>query len=120
MESMTWKDLPTALEGEGVEVRATEVGDLTAGWFRFAEGVDLGPAMKGLPGDMCPCPHWGYMIKGRLKMRTADGDHEYRAGEAFYWTPGHVPVALEDCEYIDFSPTRELAKVVEHIQGASG
>jgi hypothetical protein len=28
-------------------------------------------------------------------------------------------VALEDCEYVDFSPTDELRKVVEHIQGAS-
>jgi hypothetical protein len=110
-------ELPVALEADGVEVRATEVGELTAGWFQLAAGTDLGPALAGLPGDMCPCPHWGYMIKGRLRMRTADGDREYRAGEAFYWAPGHVPVAEEDCEYIDFSPTRDLAKVVEHIQG---
>ncbi|MGQ0575618.1 MAG: hypothetical protein ACT4RN_15660 [Pseudonocardia sp.] len=41
------------------------------------------------------------------------------AGEAFYWAPGHAPEALEDCEYVDFSPTRELTKVVEHIQGGA-
>ena len=34
-------DLPIALEGEGVEVRATEAGELTAGWFSLAKGVDL-------------------------------------------------------------------------------
>jgi hypothetical protein len=66
-------DLPIALEGEGVEVRATEAGELTAGWFSLAKGVDLGPALVGLPGDLCPCPHWGYMLKGSLRMRTADG-----------------------------------------------
>jgi hypothetical protein len=118
MLAINRKDLPIALEAEGVEVRATEAGEFTAGWFSLAKGVDLGPALVGLPGDLCPCPHWGYMLKGRLRMRTADGDREYRAGEAFYWAPGHAPEALEDCEYVDFSPTRELSKVVEHIQGA--
>jgi hypothetical protein len=119
MQKIQRTELPVALEAEGVEVRATEVGELTAGWFRIDEGVDLGPALVGLPGDLCPCPHWGYMLKGRLLMRTANGDREYRAGEAFYWAPGHAPVALEDCEYVDFSPTKELAEVVEHITGGS-
>ncbi|MDT7639696.1 MAG: hypothetical protein QOC83_3984, partial [Pseudonocardiales bacterium] len=36
-----------------------------------------------------------------------------------YWAPGHAPEALEDCEYVDFSPSLELAKVVEHIKGSS-
>lgn len=119
MQAIDRNELPIALEAEGVEVRAGEVGELTAGWFRFAEGVDLGPAPVGLPDDRCPCPHWGYLLKGRLLMRTADRDQEYRAGQAFYWAPGHVPVALEDCEYVDFSPTRDLARVVEHIQGGA-
>ncbi len=110
-------ELPVALEADGVEVRATEVGEFTMGWFQLAKGVDLGPALVGLPGDLCPCPHWGYLLKGRLRMRTADGDQEYHAGQAFYWAPGHAPEALEDCEYVDFSPSEALAKVVAHIQG---
>jgi hypothetical protein len=110
------KDLPLALDGDGVEVRAAEVGDFTMGWFRLAKGVDLAPALVGLPHDLCPCPHWGYLIKGRLRMRTLEGDREYHAGQAFYWAAGHSPEALEDCEYVDFSPTRELTKVVEHIK----
>jgi hypothetical protein len=56
-------------------------------------------------------------IHAQGQPADADGDREYRAGEAFYWAPGHAPEALEDCEYVDFSPTRELSKVVEHIQG---
>ena len=119
MLAINWTDLPVALAGDGVEVRATEVGDFTAGWFRLAKGTDLGPALVGLPGDMCQCPHWGYLLNGRLLMRTPDGDQEFQAGQAFYWAPGHAPVALEDCEYVDFSPTNELRKVVEHIQGGS-
>ena len=44
------------------------------------------------------------------------GTRPTAAGEAFYWAPGHVPVATEDCAYWDFSPTSEFMKVVEHIQ----
>jgi len=33
----------------------------------------------------------------------------------FYWAPGHAPEALEDAEYVDFSPTEELQRVIEHI-----
>jgi hypothetical protein len=40
----------------------------------------------------------------------------YTAGQAFYWAPGHVPVALEDCEYVDFSPTEEFNAVIDHIR----
>ena len=110
-------DLPVAIEGNGVQLRMAEVGELTISWITLAEGVDLGPALVGLPDDLCPCPHWGYLRRGRLRMRTPDGDREYRAGQAFYWAPGHAPLALAESEYVDFSPTREFAKVIEHIQG---
>jgi hypothetical protein len=117
MEAMDQAKMPVALEAEGIDVRAAEVGELTAGWFRLAKGTDLRPALVGLPDDRCPCPHWGYMISGLLRMHTSDGQHDYAAGQAFYWPPGHAPEALEDCEYIDFSPSAELARVVKHIQG---
>lgn len=58
------------------------------------------------------------MIKGTLRMHTADGPHDFSAGQAFYWSPGHAPEALEDCEYYDFSPTEDLQRVIDHI--ASG
>ncbi|MFI1286524.1 hypothetical protein ACH4U5_38220 [Streptomyces sp. NPDC020858] len=57
----------------------------------------------------------GYMLKGRLKMVTKDGEEVYEAGQAFYWPPGHAPVALEDCEYVDFSPTDDFTAVINHI-----
>ena len=69
-----------------------------------------------MPDDLCQCPHWGYMIKGRVRMHTKDGDRDYEAGKAFYWGPGHAPEALEDSEYVDFSPTQALDEVVEHVQ----
>ncbi|MFF5922832.1 hypothetical protein ACFY8C_31625 [Streptomyces flavochromogenes] len=49
-------------------------------------------------------------------MVTKDGEEIYEAGQAFYWPPGHAPVALEDCEYVDFSPTEAFTSVLEHIK----
>lgn len=116
MRSIQREDAPIAVEGDGVEVRTAPIGgDLSVGFIRLPAGADLGPALRGLPDDLCPCPHWGYMLRGRLKMRTADGDKVYTAGEAFYWAPGHAPMALEDCEYVDFSPTRQFHEVLDHI-----
>ena len=35
---------------------------------------------------------------------------------AHNWGPGHAPDALEDCEYVDFSPTEAFARVIAHIK----
>ena len=117
MTAITRKDAPVAVEGDGVELRVQSIGGgMSVAFVQFPEGTDMGPALEGLADDLCPCPHWGYLIKGRLKMRTPNGDELYKAGEAFYWPPGHAPVALEDCEYLDFSPTADFERVLEHIK----
>jgi hypothetical protein len=117
MQAYTAETTPIALENDGIEVRAAEAGQMTVGFFRLKQGTDLGPALVGLPDDCCPCPHWGYMLEGRLLMRMPGGDQTYEAGQAFYWGPGHAPFALTDCAYVDFSPSAELAAVVKHITG---
>ncbi len=48
-------------------------------------------------------------------MHTTDGSRDFAAGEAFYWASGHAPEALEDSEYVDFSPTDEFRQVIDHI-----
>lgn len=52
-------------------------------------------------------------------MKTGEGEQVFEAGKPFYWGPGHAPVALEDSEYVDFSPTEEFAAVIRHIKGES-
>ncbi len=117
MQSMTVNNVPVAIKDDNVEVRMTEVAEMTVSFIRLAAGADLGPALVGLDNDLCPCPHWGYMLEGRLRMRTADGDRTYNAGEAFYWAPGHAPSADTECAYVDFSPTEQYQPVLRHIQG---
>jgi hypothetical protein len=121
MSGIAREDVPVALAGEGVELRMREVGEMTIAFVRLAKGADLGPALKGLPDDLCQCPHWGYLLRGRVRMKTKDGDEVYEAGRPFYWAPGHAPEALEDSEYVDFSPTEAFREVIDHVKrGAAG
>jgi hypothetical protein len=117
MISIERDELKTTIADENVVVKTSEVGNMTVGFFRLKAGTDLSPALAGLDGDLCPCPHWGYMLKGRLLMKTTHGEQIFEAGKPFYWGPGHAPMALEDCEYVDFSPTEELGAVIRHIKG---
>ena len=58
------------------------------------ESHDLAPMLKGLPGGNCSCPHWGYVLKGRIIVRYDDHEEVFEAGDAFYMPPGHTPEAL--------------------------
>ena len=119
MQAVERDEMQVRVEGDGVDFRTRDVGGQTLAWVVLPKGADLAPALKGLPGDSCQCPHWGYMIKGRVRMRTAEGEQVYEAGQAFYWGPGHTPEALEDSEYIDISPTAELEDVLAHVTGGA-
>jgi hypothetical protein len=50
-------------------------------------------------------------------MKTNNGSSDYEAGRVFYWGPGHAPEALEDSEYVDFSPTEDFERVIAHLTG---
>ena len=61
----------------------------------------------------------GYCLKGELTVRFKDGTEEVlRAGDAFYWPPGHTfftdKDAKQDCMLIEFS---ELADIVAMKKG---
>lgn len=112
--------VPVAIDGDGVTLRKQPVGDMTVAFVQARKGVDLRPALKGLPQDLCQCPHWGYVIKGTVRMHMADGHQDYKAGQAFYWAPGHAPEILEDAEYVDFSPTKAFDEVIRHITSQGG
>ena len=97
--------------GIGEETSA-EWGKLTIDFSKFPPS-NLAPLLKGLPDDLCQCPHWGYLFKGKIVVRYADREETIQAGQAFYMEPGHAPEALEDCELVQFSPTDLRHEVVE-------
>ena len=120
MQQIPRTSVPVVIADGDLEVRVKDMDGLAVGFVRLPAGADLRPATKGLPGDLCPCPHWGYMLKGKVRMHLPDGGHmDFVAGEAFHWAAGHAPEALEDSEYVDFSPTDEFQKVIDHITAGS-
>ena len=94
-----------------VEDRHEDVEGYTINFVRFGVDIDATPLLKGLPDDKCSCPHWGYVLKGRITYRFGDHDEVVEAGDAFYLAPGHIPVVEAGTELVQFSPARELAEV---------
>lgn len=108
------KDSAANAEVHGpVEVHHEDVHGYSIDFVSLGPDVDATPLMKGLPGDRCPCPHWGYVLKGRLTFRFADHDEVVEAGDAFYLPPGHIPTAEAGSEYVQFSPSEELRVVAD-------
>jgi hypothetical protein len=59
-----------------------------------------------------------------MTMSYADHEEVIGAGDAFYTSPGHSPAAIAGTEFVQFSPTDELAvseaaiaKNMQEIQG---
>ena len=91
------------------EDRTEELGGYTLNFVTIRQDADLAPMLKGLPDDRCQCPHWGYLFKGQMTVRYADHEDVIGPGDAFYMPPGHVPAAVAGTEFMQFSPTDELA-----------
>ena len=49
-------------------------------------------------------PHWGYVLKGRVRIQHAEYEQVVRSGEIFYVEPGHAPCFEEDTQMVEFSP----------------
>ena len=81
-------------------------GGYTVGFESY--GSDLAEFFRGLPDDRCQCPHWGYVIKGKLSFRSASGEETFEAGDAYYAPPGHTPYVFAGTEIVEFSPTEPL------------
>ena len=99
-----------------LEDRSEDLDGYTVGFTSFVADMDPTPLFQGLPDDRCQCPHWGYVIKGKITFRFADREETYEAGDAYYAPPGHTPVMYEGNEIVEFSPTDELAKTMEVLK----
>lgn len=77
----------------------------------FPPGGDR--AWDGLPDDLCQCPHWGYLLKGKALLRLSDGEERtINAGDVYYCPPGHKLYAIEDFENIEWNPAEKAAETV--------
>lgn len=94
-------------------------GDLdgtSVSFVTIRQSHSLASMLRGLPGDRCQCPHWGYLLAGKITVSYADHEETYQTSDAFYMTPGHVPAAEAGTEFIQFSPADQLAETLEAMK----
>jgi hypothetical protein len=92
-------------------------GGYSVGFEHYTADADPSPLFKGLPDDHCQCPHWGYVVDGKLTFTYTDGHSEtYETGDAYYAPPGHLPYLHAGTRVIEFSPSGDLAKTIEVIE----
>lgn len=116
-------DVDVRMEIPGAVIRQrTEFGDvrgygtISGEYFSLSAGVDTTPLFQGLDGNACQCPHWGFVLRGRITTTGAGGTQEtVNANDLFYWPPGHNVRVDTDAEIVMFSPQREHSLVIDHM-----
>ncbi|MDP1857748.1 MAG: hypothetical protein Q8K82_03710 [Gemmatimonadaceae bacterium] len=112
----TITDLALEMQVGEIETRGEDWGGQLVRHIDLPAGTDFTPLFKGLPGDMCQCPHWGLIVEGSITLRYTDGREETsQAGELYFWPGGHTGWTDTGVVFIEFSPTAELTPVLEHL-----
>jgi hypothetical protein len=117
------EDVDIKMEIPGAVIRqrtdfgdATGLGRISGEYFSLSSGVDTTPLFLGLEGNLCQCPHWGFVLRGQLTTTDAGGTKEtVRANDLFYWPPGHNVKVDADADIVMFSPQREHCLVINHM-----
>ena len=125
---ITKEDIPVRINVPGAIARqkthfgdATGYGLISGEYFSLGAGTDISPLLKGLEGDLCQSPHWGYLLQGKITVTYSDGTQEViNSGDLFYWPPGHTVKVGEDAEVILFSPQDEHSEVIDHMLDKMG
>ncbi|MDD4975448.1 MAG: hypothetical protein PHY93_13900 [Bacteriovorax sp.] len=120
---MAKEDVAVKLEIPGAVIRqqvdfgdATGLGKISVEYFTLSAGVDTTPLFQGLEGDLCQCPHWGFVLSGQLTTTDKNGTQEsVNSNDLFYWPPGHNVKVIANAEIIMFSPQHEHNQVINHM-----
>ena len=111
MPKVSRKSATNVADMGAAEDRGGELAGYAVTFVTIRQDADLAPMLKGLPGDRCQCPHWGYVFSGTLTWRYADHEEVCEAGDAYYAPPGHTPSATAGSEFLQISPAGELREV---------
>ena len=105
-----------SMKVEGYEGHYEELGGYTVAFETYTADADLAPLFVGLRDDRCQCPHFGYVLEGKVTFTFADGHVEtYEAGEAYHAPPGHTPTLYAGTQVVEFSPTEPLQQTIEVV-----
>lgn len=92
------------LQAGDASVRGVDWGEMRLTIVSVPAGTDFSPLLQGLPNDRCQGPHWGYVLKGRIRITYATEQETLAAGDYFYLPPDHTGFAEEDTEFIELAP----------------
>jgi hypothetical protein len=111
-------NIPGAIARQALDFGdAGSYGTMAGEYFSLGAGTDIAPLLKGLEGDLCQSPHWGYMLEGEVILTYSDAKEEkISGGDLFYWPAGHSVRVERDAEIILFSPQAEHCPVLDHLK----
>jgi glyoxylate utilization-related uncharacterized protein len=92
-------------------------GGMTIAINELPAGTDFSPLLVGLKNNSCQVPHWGYILKGSVRLKYDDGKEVVlKEGDVFYMSPGHKATVIEDLKMMDFSPEKEMKELIKHVE----
>lgn len=109
-------ELPILFGEDPAAIRGADWENLRSMIVSLPAGADVASLLKGLPNDMCSCPHWGYVLRGRMRVVYLDGEEIMQTGDLCYIPPGNAPIVEEDIEFLEFSPPAEHEAVLDVIK----
>ena len=110
-------EIPGAMIRQRTEFGSVKGFDkISCEYFTLSAGVDTTPLFQGLEGNLCQCPHWGFVLRGQITTTDAKGAQEtVTTNDLFYWPPGHNVKVEADAEIVMFSPQHEHSLVIDHM-----
>lgn len=96
--------------------REAQWGDMRVGYETYLQDYDDAALLQGLPDNRCQCPHWGFVLVGRMTVRYADHEDVVNAGELYHMAPGHSIAVDAGTVLVEVSPMdkwRELMDIAE-------
>lgn len=115
MPSASRATTPVAIDLEMIEGRYAELGDQTVAFETFKQDLDAAPYFRGLPDDVCPCEHHGYVTAGQITFRWTDHEETFVEGDSYVALPGHTPIFTAGSSVVEFTPTSDLGPVMEVV-----
>jgi hypothetical protein len=109
-------ELPVELEMPGVRRAAVEWGGLRVSLERLSASATQGSSAV----VRCPCPHWGFLRAGRLRVCYPDHEELVLAGDLYYAAPGHVFVVEEECDVLELSPAEAWTRAASTLAESNG
>ena len=119
------EDLPSTLERwptSKESYQAAAWGDMEVSYALVPQPLDCTSFLEGSGHKTCICPHYGYILEGKIRATypgTDLPDEVASAGDAYYFPAGHVLIYEARTRSLDFSPGDAFRQVMDMAERRS-